>query len=269
MTNTHLLIEPIVFSQARLEPKPLLIDVGAHQRFEQVHIPEAINVEPKSLLSNQMPVNNKLPEPLQLERLFSQIGYQGNHQNIVVYDDEGGGWAGRFIWTLDVIGHTRYSYLNGGLHAWLKAGLPVSSGQATVTATSPQITIDSSKIVTRHYIETRLNSSDTVIWDARSLAEYSGEQVFARRGGHIPGAINYEWTRAMDQTNGFRLRKEAKAELINLGITPDKEVITHCQSHHRSGFTYLAARILNYPRIKAYDGSWSEWGNLPDTLIEK
>ncbi|UYM17926.1 sulfurtransferase [Endozoicomonas euniceicola] len=65
------------------------------------------------------PATGKLPPVKQLEDLFSRLGYTGN-EHIVVYDDEGGGWAGRFIWTLDVIGHKNYSYLNGGIHAWLK-----------------------------------------------------------------------------------------------------------------------------------------------------
>ena len=64
------------------------------------------------------------------------------------------------------------------------------------------------------------------------------------------------------------VRHDLARQLEALGITRDKQIVTHCQTHHRSGFTYLAAKILGYPRVKAYPGSWSEWGNHPDTPVE-
>ena len=72
----------------------------------------------------------------------------------------------------------------------------------------------------------------------------------------------------MDNQRALRIRKDMGDILTALGITPDKEVITHCQTHHRTGFTYLIAKALGYPRLKAYAGSWSEWGNHPETPIE-
>ncbi|TMO73445.1 thiosulfate sulfurtransferase, partial [Pseudoalteromonas sp. S3776] len=104
-------------------------------------------------------------------------------------------------------------------------------------------------------------------WDARSAGEYRGEKVFSQRAGHIPGAVNLEWTLAMDHERNLRIRSDIADILEQLGITRDKNVITHCQSHHRSGFTYLVGKSLGFS-IRAYDGSWSEWGNLPDTPIE-
>lgn len=109
---------------------------------------------------------------------------------------------------------------------------------------------------------------DLVIWDARSAAEYDGEKLLAAKGGHIPDAVNFEWTAGMDSEHGLRIRSDIADCLEKLGITKDKEVITHCQSHHRSGFTYLVAKALGYPRVKAYAGSWSEWGNHPNTVVE-
>ncbi len=121
---------------------------------------------------------------------------------------------------------------------------------------------------TREYLQSRLGADDLVIWDARAPQEFSGEKVLAAKGGHIPGAINFEWTAGMDLNDHLRIRQDIAEVLQQLGITPDKEVITHCQSHRRSGFTYLVAKALGYPRIKAYAGSWSEWGNHPDTPVE-
>jgi thiosulfate/3-mercaptopyruvate sulfurtransferase len=127
---------------------------------------------------------------------------------------------------------------------------------------TPQVDID---YVLAHYQDT-----DHIIWDARSPEEFSGERLLAQRSGHIPHAVNYEWTLAMDKTNSLKIRDLAviRAELAQLGISNEKTVITHCQTHHRSGFTYLIGRILGF-NIKAYAGSWSEWGNRPDTPIVK
>ena len=88
-----------------------------------------------------------------------------------------------------------------------------------------------------------------------------------RSSGHIPGAVNLDWLDTMDPDNGMRIRSDIAALLQSRGITPDKKIITHCQTHHRSGLTWLIGKALAYD-IKAYDGSWSEWGNDPDTPIE-
>ncbi|RZI79469.1 MAG: sulfurtransferase, partial [Pseudomonas sp.] len=184
----------------------------------------------------------------------------------VVYDDEGGGWAGRFIWLLDVIGHAQYHYLNGGIQAWPADQL---STETPASATgSVSLTINDEPTATREYLQSRLGAADLAIWDARAPGEYRGEKVLAAKGGHIPGAVNFEWTAGMDMNDHLRIRKDMAEILQNLGITPDKEVITHCQTHHRSGFTYLVAKSLGYPRVKAYAGSWGEWGNHPDTPVE-
>ena len=87
------------------------------------------------------------------------------------------------------------------------------------------------------------------------------------RGGHIPGAINLDWLDTMDRQNNLKLMPQMQALLDAHGITQDKSIITHCQTHHRSGLTYLIGKMLGY-KIRAYHGSWSEWGNDSDTPIE-
>ncbi|HDZ57033.1 MAG TPA: sulfurtransferase [Pseudomonas xinjiangensis] len=243
-----------------------LVDLSKTEQYATGHIPGAVHLPPGSITSSP-PIPGLMPSEESLRQVFASLGHHAD-LHYIVYDDEGGGWAGRFIWILDSIGHSRYSYLNGGLKAWLAEERELETQPNTAEPTQPALVLNADFTVELDNLANALNGPDTVIWDARSPEEYRGEKVLATRGGHIPGAINLEWTAAMDPQRGSRIREDLLDILKQLGITPDKEVITHCQTHHRSGFTYLAARILGFPRIKAYAGSWSEWGNRPDTPTE-
>lgn len=265
-----LLVEPQALATAldspQLNSKLQLVDLSSQEQYLKAHLPGAIHILP-ARTSSPAPRPGLLPEMPELVQLFSELGHHPD-QHYVVYDDEGGGWAGRFIWMLDSIGHPHYSYLNGGLKAWQQDGLQTETQPNQAISTQPNLTLDPGVSISAAELMASLDRPDLIIWDARSPAEYRGEKVFAARGGHVPGAINFEWTAGMDPERGLRLRTDLQDQLQRLGITPDKDIVTHCQTHHRSGFTYLAAKILGYPRIRAYAGSWSEWGNLSDTPIE-
>jgi thiosulfate/3-mercaptopyruvate sulfurtransferase len=268
MSALPLLIEPDELAQQLPLENALIIDQSKLETYQQHHIPGAVHLDFKRLQLGEKPTPGALPSLAQLTTLFSELGLTPN-THVIAYDDEGGGWAGRLIWALDMIGHSRYSYLNGGIHAWLKAGLETESGHNTPQASTFTVTaLQSGFALTKDEILARLGQTDFAIWDARSAQEYSGEKVISQRGGHIPGAVNYEWTRGMQADNGLRIQDldEFRDLLAAMGIDESKEIATHCQTHHRSGFTYLVGKILGL-NIKAYAGSWSEWGNDPSTPV--
>lgn len=252
-----------------LQDKQLLIvDLCSITAYHNSHIPGAVHVNTAELILGEKPAPGLLPSVEKLNALFSHLGLTSN-THIICYDDEGGAWSGRFIWTLDVIGHKYYSYLNGGIRAWRAAGYREEKISHHRPPTIVNIKMDTTPIATTEDILAELKTGELLIWDARSTEEYFGEKILSDRGGHIPGAIHCEWTTLLDQNNDLRLRQDLAPYLNSLGITPDKKIVTHCQTHRRSGLTYLAAKILGYANVRAYPGSWSEWGNRKDTPVEK
>lgn len=262
-----LIVEPEDFQQQEVSPQLILVDLCDRESYLKGHIPGAIHIEPKATTRGGTPPG-LLPLEPELRAIVDQLGIQED-SHLLIYDNEGGGWAGRFIWLLDSIGVKNYSYLNGGLTAWQAISGQLQTGeQSAASNASFDFTISQAASVNRQEIEFLLGAPGSMdIWDARSPAEFSGEKIVAQRGGHIPGAINGNWLDFMDKERHLKIRSDAHSYLKSLGIDGSRPIVTHCQTHHRSGLTYLIGKALDYD-IRAYPGSWSEWGNLPDTEIE-
>ncbi|MET0090169.1 MAG: sulfurtransferase [Candidatus Thiodiazotropha sp.] len=267
MTDTlPLLIEPDALRANLDDPRIAVIDLGRDTTYPELHIPGAIHLPYTQITSFRHPVYGLLPAAEQLEPLFSSLGI-GPDTHVVAYDDEGGGNASRLLWTLQCMGHDQYSLLNGGLHAWANEGNPCSRTQATREPAVFRANPDDSVVADADYILSRLDAADVALWDARSVQEYRGISRFSQYPGHIPGAVNLDWLEVMVRQTNMRLKPESEllALLTGLGFTPDKEVITYCQTHHRSSLTWFVLRLLGYKACKGYPGSWSDWGNRDDT----
>nr|VFJ56471.1 MAG: thiosulfate/3-mercaptopyruvate sulfurtransferase [Candidatus Kentron sp. FW] len=273
MSTPHfpLLIEPETLEMYRDAEDLLIVDVSRAKSYAIAHIPQAVYLEYADLNLKNPPVAGLLPDVRHLGRLFSSIGLSPA-THVIAYDDEGGGKAGRLIWTLHLIGHERCSILNGGIHAWANERhtlerQPISPSPSDYTARieRPEGVVDA------EYVLKNLNNPDVILLDARTPAEFSGQKKFSARGGHIPGALNLDWMLTLDRARNFRWKPkdELRAMVEELGVSPDREVIVYCQTHHRSSQLYTVLKYLGYPRVRGYAGSWSEWGNLMGVPIEE
>lgn len=265
-----LLAEPEDVAGALQDEGVLIVDLCGPEVYEAGHVPGAVNLAYADLVRRDPPRLGLVPDEATLSRVLSAIGLTPGH-HVVAYDDEGNGRASRLLWTLEALGHFDYSLMDGGLPAWKAEGRPLETGQPPVTPSAYTARIRNPEVIAgRDDLLARLDDDHTVIVDARSPAEYRGEDVRAGHGGHIPGAVNLEWTRLMDPARERRLQPVETLRTLfkQAGVTPDKEVITHCQTHHRSALTFFVLRYLGYPQVRGYPGSWSEWGNADDTPKE-
>ena len=248
-----------------------IVDLSRASVYDQLHIPHALHLKPKFLVRQDEQATGLLPDVEGLQELIRYLNISPEH-HVVVYDDEGGAWAVRLIWNLNCLGFENTSLLNGGIHAWLAAGLPTTSEVEQFEPVRALVQVDQAKIQ-QYRIEyaellEKVQSSQVQLWDCRTEDEYTGLRLAARRGGHIPNALHFEWSTALNRENHLRLHplERTQQRLEQLGFNLNEPVVVYCQSHHRSGLAYILGRLLGW-NIQAYDGAWSEWGNRLDSPI--
>jgi thiosulfate/3-mercaptopyruvate sulfurtransferase len=266
--NPELLWTAETLSQNLQDPKLVLMDLRPPEAYSNGHIPGArsFDIFGISLIDTR-------PQALEaflwiIEHLVQAKGVNSD-SIVVIYDDVAGMRSARLFWFLEYFGHPHVHVLNGGFNAWSAAALPVTREAVIPKTGNFKMKPKRDLLATAEDVLSRLHSADTVLIDTRSDDEYSGKAVRAARGGRIPGAVHLEWTRNLDSNGFFKNADELRSMYAAHGISPDRDAISYCQGGYRAAHTYLALRLLGYPRVRNYLGSWGEWGNRLDLPIEK
>ena len=273
-TGEEYVIDATTLASIRHQPNLKIIDVRRIDQCPDGHIPGAIMFDVSILTSQDGDFELK---PEKLSAIFGSLGILPG-DFVVAYDDDTGVDAARLLWTLHSAGHKRYALLDGGFGSWDDAELDVEAHPAHPVGSSIEasqksfypITALNDSIANQDLILKSLGDPDTIIIDTRSAPEYLGVDKRAKRGGHIPGAIHFDWEESVDRINGGILRNPETLleKLVQIGVTSSKSIIVYCQTNRRSSHTFVVLKWLGFNNVKAYPGSWAEWGNNEHTPYE-
>ena len=235
--------------------------------YETGHIPGAVKLDWHTELND--PVTRDYVDGGGFARLMSGKGITRD-TTLVLYGDKNNWWAAYALWVASLFGHPDLRLLDGGRAKWIAEGRPVTKDvPERAGADYPVIDRDDTQI--RIFRDQVLAQLGKPLIDVRSPGEYTGEllhmpdypQEGAVRGGHIPGARSVPWSRAAAEDATFRPRGELEAIYQGeAGLRPDDDVVVYCRIGERSSHTWFVLHhLLGYPRVRNYDGSWTEWGN--------
>jgi thiosulfate/3-mercaptopyruvate sulfurtransferase len=210
------------------------------------------------------------------EELMSRSGI-ANDTHVVLYGDNNNWFAAYALWLLELYGHQNVSLMDGGRVKWLGDDRPTTSALPQFPRTEYHAASPNEALRARRDEVLAAAGGGTRLVDVRSPAEFSGEVVAppgmtetAQRGGHIPGARNVPWARAVNEDGTFKSPAELRALYAAAGVTDDGETIVYCRIGERSAHTWFVLQhLLGFAKVKNYDGSWTEYGSLIGVPIER
>jgi thiosulfate/3-mercaptopyruvate sulfurtransferase len=266
--RSELLVTPTDLATELEQPSgPLLIDGRAADQFARGQIRGAVHLDVWGVSLIDTSDGPLRAFMWMIGHLFALRGVTAERP-VVVYDHDSGLRAARLFWLLDYLEHPSVRVLDGGIARFTREGHAIVSDPVAPTPSTWHGQPVATRLATWQHVKARLGSRDAVIVDTRSDDEYRGRVARARRGGAIPGAVHLEWTANLTTDGEFKSPDELARMYAEQGVTPDREVITYCQGGYRAAHTYLALRLLGFPRVRNYTGSWKEWGDREDTPIE-
>jgi thiosulfate/3-mercaptopyruvate sulfurtransferase len=252
------------------------VDYDPTANYNQGHIQNAVLFDWKKDIND--PVSRDILSAQQLEALFSKSGI-GADTTLVLYGDFNNWFAAFAFWVFKYYGVKEVKIMNGGRKKWIEEDKPLTKETPSFAPTHYKVSnVEKNLRVLLNDVVGSLDKKNVGLVDVRGPKEFSGEILappeypteHAQRGGHIPGAQNIPWAQAVKEDGTFKSYEELEKLYKPKGITPDKEIITYCRIGERSSHTWFVLKyLLGYPDVRNYDGSWTEWGNIVRSRIEK
>ena len=263
------------------DPGVCIIEIGGLgqeelQAYRQGHVPGALGWEWKSTLWDHH--DREFPSPDEFARRLGAAGIA--HDTTVVFYGEPVQFGLYAWWTFKYCGHRNVKVLDGARYRWQCEGRPLTTKVPAPrrAVTYRPVERNENMRMGRDDVLAALGRSGQVILDGRSVEEYRGERVGAPgmadtgalRYGRIPGAKHLMFEELLESDKSFRPREALLAAVEARGVDDAKDVITYCRMSHRATVLYFAlTELLGYRRVRVYDGSWTEWGNLVGVPVER
>lgn len=241
------------------------------------HIPGAVQVDWTTDLNDPLTRDYLVGE--KFAELMSRIGVTPD-TTVVFYGDKSNWWAAYALWVFSLFGHKNVRLMDGGRAKWEAEGRELTRQAPKFESTSyPVPQRDDRQIrAFRDQVLEHVKAGRKLV-DVRSPLEFTGERLHmedypnegALRGGHIPGAQSVPWARAANEDGTFKTAEELQAIYLDeKGLKKDDDIVVYCRIGERSSHTWFVLQhLLGFDKVRNYDGSWTEWGNLVGAPIEK
>ncbi|MCI5045053.1 MAG: 3-mercaptopyruvate sulfurtransferase [Aquisalinus sp.] len=271
------MIKPKKLFKSLAEPSLKIIDaswhldtsISAEADFKAEHLPNAAFFDLDAVSDQSSSLPHMLPTSTAFQTAVEKLGISRDDK-IVVYDSTGLFSAPRVWWTFRVMGAHQVQILDGGLPAWRQAGLPLESGPSRISAGGHfETEFDESRVISCSELQEAVENETAIILDARPANRFFGRAPEPRpslKSGHICGSKSLPASQLI--TDGFMKSADELDKLFaEHAVTPDTDVIVSCGSGVTAAILALGLAITGHKRTRLYDGSWAEWGQLPDTFI--
>lgn len=268
--NAHLLTSVAELSELKASGEQLLLIDARSERADGV-IPGAVHFPAvSSLIDEAHPIDFYMVGSDRFQELMRGIGLDEG-SNVIIYDEGNALAAARLFYAMDYYGFSNASILNGGIQAWNEQGGELSESPVSPDEGTYQVAVQEALMCDFNYVAEASQSGDKVIFDARSLDEYTGADERAEQSGHVPNAVHLEWNSVLEPEGipYFLPADEIQEQYTELGITPDKEVIPHCHTNVRGSHAYFTLRLMGYDSVRPYEGSWAEYGNREGAAVSQ